>query len=135
MKRLIYLVMVLGCVCLSGAVSAADASKKPKKGKLRHVVSFKFKEAASAKDISGLVDAFAALKDKVPQIRSFEWGKNTSPEKHDKGFTHVFVLSFEGDADRDAYLVHPAHQEFGKLVGPVVADVFVVDFWASKKSK
>ena len=135
MKRLIYLVLVLGCVCLSGAASAADAGKKPKKGKLRHVVSFKFKETASAKDIGALVDAFAALKEKVPQIRSFEWGKNTSPEKHDKGFTHVFILSFASDADRDAYLVHPAHQEFGKLVGPVVSDVFVVDFWASKNAK
>jgi hypothetical protein len=25
---------------------------------------------------------------------------------------------------------HPAHKEFGKLVGPVLDDVFVLDFWA-----
>ena len=41
-----------------------------------------------------------------------------------------WVLGFMSDADRDAYLVHPDHKEFGKLLKPVLADVFVVDFWA-----
>ncbi len=44
----------------------------------------------------------------------------------------MVILSFKSDKDRDAYLVHPAHKEFGKLLGPVMADVFVVDFWAEK---
>ena len=30
------------------------------------------------------------------------------------------------------YLVHPDHKAFGKLVGPLLDDVFVVDFWAKK---
>ena len=83
---------------------------------------------ASAAAIQEVETAFAALPGKIPQIRSFEWGTNISPEKLDKGFTHGFILTFSNAADRDAYLVHPAHQEFGKLVGPVLADVFVVDF-------
>ena len=34
------------------------------------------------------------LKDKIPGIRTLDWGTNVSPEKHDKGFTHCFVLTF-----------------------------------------
>jgi len=42
----------------------------------------------------------------------------------------VFFLTFRSEKDRDDYLVHPDHKAFGALVGPLVADVFVVDFWA-----
>lgn len=105
-------------------VNAAD--------KLMHVVSFKFKPTASAEDIKKVENAFRDLKTKVPGIQTLEWGTNVSKEKHDKGFTHCFVLSFKSDKDRDAYLVHPDHKAFGKLVGPVLGDVFVIDFWSKE---
>jgi hypothetical protein len=57
-------------------------------------------------------------------------GINVSPEGLDKGFTHCFILTFKSEKDRDAYLVHPDHKAFGGLVGPVLDDVFVIDFWA-----
>ena len=47
-----------------------------------------------------------------------------------KGTTHGFILTFNSEKARDEYLVHPDHKEFGKLVGPLLADVFVIDFWA-----
>jgi hypothetical protein len=122
-------VMLLG-ISLTGL--AADKPAQPKKGKLNHVVSFKFKESATPAQIDALVEAFGALPKKIKEIKGYEWGTNVSPEKHDKGFTHCFILTFNTAADRDAYLVHPAHKEFGKMVGPVVADVFVIDFWAAK---
>jgi hypothetical protein len=53
-----------------------------------------------------------------------------SKENRNKGCTHGFVLTFKSEADRDTYIDHPAHKEFGKLVGPVLDDVFVIDFWA-----
>lgn len=114
------------------AVEAGDSAKPVRKGKLVHVVSFKFKPTATQIQIDQVVEAFRLLPSKVKQIASFEWGTNVSPEKHDKGFTHCFILTFKSDKDRDEYLVHPDHKEFGKLVGPTVADVFVVDYWASK---
>ncbi len=109
----------------------AKTAKQPK-GKLYHVVAFKFKADATPEQIKEVEDAFEALKGKVAEIKSLEWGTNVSPEKHDKGFTHCFVLTFKKEADRDAYLVHPAHKAFGALVGPVMDDVFVVDFWGKK---
>jgi Stress responsive A/B Barrel Domain len=39
------------------------------------------------------------------------------------------VLTFKSEQDRDAYVVHPEHKAFGKLVGPLLDDVFVIDFW------
>ena len=124
---LLGLVLSLSLVLVAGA-----ADKPPKAKKLLHVVSFKFKAEAKPEQIDEVVNAFRALKKKIPAIKEFSWGTNVSPEKHDKGFTHGFVLGFKSEKDRDDYLVHPDHQAFGKLVGPVVADVFVIDYWAQE---
>ena len=117
--------------CILPAYGAEGKTKKPK-AKLRHVVAFKFKEGTSKDDIKKVEDAFRALKTKIPQVVSLEMGTNVSPEKHDKGFTHGFILAFKNVKDRDEYLVHPEHKAFGELVGKVLADVFVIDFWAEK---
>lgn len=123
------LLLALAAALLFAGVTAATAADAPR-GKLVHLVSFKFKDTASKEDIRKVEEAFAALPGKISQIASFEWGTNVSPEKHDKGFTHGFILTFRTEKDRDDYLVHPDHKKFGALVGPVLADVFVVDFWA-----
>ena len=102
-------------------------------GKLFHVVSLKFKPAATKDQIKAVEEAFANLKEKIPGITSLDWGTNVSPEKHDKGFTHCFVLSFASEKDRDAYLPHPEHKAFGKVLGPVLEDVMVIDFWSHGK--
>jgi hypothetical protein len=69
------------------------------------------------------------LKEKIAQVAAFEWGTNVSKEKRDKGFTHCFILSFKSEQDRDTYIDHAEHKAFVKIVGPVVDDVFVIDFW------
>ncbi len=124
------------CVALWVGVAlslvAADAPAKPAKGKLYHVVAFKFKDTASPAQIKAVEDAFRDLKQKIKVIQTLEWGTNISPENLNKGFTHGFVLTFKSEADRDVYLKHPDHQAFGKSLGPVLGDVFVVDFWAQK---
>jgi hypothetical protein len=109
------------------AVSADQAAKSKR---LLHVVAFKFKTSASKEQIDQAVAAFRDLPQKIPAIQSFEWGTNVSPEKHDKGFTHGFVLSFKSEKGRDEYLVHPDHKAFGKKLGPIIDDVFVIDYWA-----
>jgi hypothetical protein len=127
--NMIYLLLALA---LSTGITAMAADSAPKSGKLYHVVSLKFKDSAKKEDIAKVETAFRALKEKIPQISTLEWGTNVSPEKHNKGFTHCFILSFKSDKDRDDYLVHPAHKEFGGILGPFMADVFVIDFWAQK---
>lgn len=96
---------------------------------LRHVVSFKFKPEATTDQINNLIADFEDLKNKIPQIQAFEWGKNNSPEGLDKGMTHCFILTFKDEADRDVYLPHPDHQAFGDKNGVIIEDVFVIDYY------
>lgn len=100
---------------------------------LRHVVMFKFKEAATKDDIRKVQEAFSALPSKIPQIASYEWGTNNSPEGLDKGFTHIFFLTFKSEEDRAVYLPHPDHKAFGDVLGPHLEDVLVLDYWSRKE--
>jgi hypothetical protein len=47
-----------------------------------------------------------------------------------QGFTHCFLVTFGDEAGRDAYLPHPAHQEFVALVAAHRENVLVLDYWA-----
>ena len=118
---------ILSAILVSGMMVNAHAA-----GKLQHVVCFKFKTTATALDIKEVEEAFQALKQKIPQVVALEWGTNVSKEKRDKGFTHCFILSFKSEKDRDIYIEHPEHKAFGKIVGPVLDDVFVIDFWSRR---
>ena len=105
-----------------------DASQPTNEGELRHAVFFKFKDNAEAEQVEAVEQAFAALPAKIDAIKAFEWGKNNSPEKHDDGFTHCFMVTFRNGADRETYLPHPEHKAFVKLLRPVLDKVRVIDF-------
>lgn len=110
-------------------LSALEGDEMKKK-LLRHVVLFKFKEDVSEEQVKEVVDAFSALPDKIDTIVDYEHGTDVSVENKSAGFTHGFVVSFEDEKGRDAYLPHAAHQEFVKLVGPRLEDVLVFDYYA-----
>lgn len=126
-KFLITPIFLLGTTLMMAQITPMPESTPS--NVLRHVVSFKFKEDAPSAKIDEIIAAFEALPGKIPQIQSFEWGLNNSPEGHDKGFTHVFFLTFHSEEDRSIYLPHPDHQAFGALLSPHLADVMVVDYW------
>ena len=115
---------------LTTAPSLGAQTAAPPAGTLRHIVVFKYKPGATEEQIKQVTDAFVALKTKIPGIVSLEHGVNNSPEKRNQGFTHVYQVTFTNAAARDAYLPHPAHKEFGALLGKlgVLEDVFVVDY-------
>jgi len=98
---------------------------------LRHAVFFSFKETATEEEVQEIVDAFRELPSKIEEIIDFQWGVNNSPEKHDDGFTHCFLLTFQDEAGRAAYLPHPAHKAFGDVLGGKNDQVFVIDYWGN----
>ncbi len=102
--------------------------------RVKHVVVFKYKSTATPEQIEQVTTAFKALKGKIPGIVSFEYGTNNSPENLNKGFTHVYLLTFSDAAARDAYLPHPEHKKFGALLGElkILEEPFVVDFEANE---
>jgi hypothetical protein len=99
---------------------------------LRHVVMYKFKDNLPASQLQEVIDAFGALPKKINTIIGYEHGTNVSPEGKSDGFTHVFVVTFKTEKDRDAYLVHPAHDEYVKVVRDRREKVIVFDYWAEK---
>ena len=125
MRRMAVVMCALAAGCAAKETRMSDDT-----GLLRHVVLFKFKEGAPADATARIEREFAALKDRIPGIRAFEWGTNTSPEKLDQGFTHCFVVTFDDAAARDAYLPHPAHKAFVDLLRPHLEKALVVDYVA-----
>jgi hypothetical protein len=117
--------VVCGIIALfmsSTTASAADV------GVYRHVVLFKFKDAATPDQVKAVEATFKALPSKIDTITGFEWGTNISPEGKDQGFTHCFFVTFKDKAGLEAYLPHPAHKEFGSLLRPILDKVLVVDY-------
>src|SRR5678815_1834771 len=119
-----YLLFIAATTVFGLLLTGMAGEAAGKSSKLRHVVAFKFKATATKEQIKQVEDAFRDLKKKIPQIAEYEWGTNNSPENKNKGCTHAFILTFKSEKDRDAYLPHPAHKEFGQLVGPLLDDVF-----------
>ena len=95
---------------------------------LKHAVFFKFKDDASKEDVAKIEQAFAELPNKIDSITEFEWGTNNSPEKHDDGFTHCFMVTFADEAGRAEYLPHPDHQAFVEILKPILDKARVLDF-------
>ena len=99
---------------------------------LRHLVLLRFKPTAGVPAIAAIAQSFVALRGQIAGVRDIEWGTDISPEGLAKGFTHAFLLSFDDAAARDAYLPHPAHQAFVAQLQPLIDDVLVVDYVASR---
>jgi hypothetical protein len=128
MKRLLFSGSIL-LLCGLAAMSVSSLAAPQSARMLRHVVLFKFKADAPKEKVQQVVDAFSKLPRQIDAIKDFEMGTDNSPEMKSKGFTHAFVVTFADEKGRDEYLPHPAHQAFVKIVGPVLEDVLVVDYW------
>jgi hypothetical protein len=126
MKTKISLIVLLLAATVLVAFSVKENTQ------VKHIVIFKYKASATPGQIAEATEAFKNLKNKIPGIVSFEYGTNISPEGKNKGFTHVYFLTFKDEAARDTYLPHPDHNKFGQLLTKldVVEDVFVIDYKA-----
>ena len=125
------LVILLGFLFAGTIVINAQKNAMPQK-MLRHVVLFSFKAESTPQQIKAVETAFAALPQKIKEVKAFEWGTNNSPENLNQGFTHCFFVSFASEADRAIYLPHPDHQAFIEVLKPVLDKVLVIDYWTNK---
>lgn len=134
LRNVLYL--AVGTVLLSGCFVSVHTEECLTESKehqlLRHVVMFKFKDGTSSRQIKEIEDAFRALPGKIDAICDFEWGTDVSVENRQQGLTHCFLVTFRSEADRAEYIPHPAHKEFGKILGPHLDKVLVLDYWATK---
>jgi hypothetical protein len=112
--------------------AAFSQTKNQQNKMLRHVVLFKFKDTATPEQVKEVEAAFRKLPTQIKEIKGYEWGTNNSPENLNQGFTHCFFLSFKSEADRAIYLPHPDHKAFGKVLGPHLDKVLVLDYWTQE---
>ncbi|MBX3708738.1 MAG: Dabb family protein [Gammaproteobacteria bacterium] len=90
---------------------------------IKHIVLLPFKSSLKKDDIEKIMLALAELKKDIPQIMSFSWGENNSPENLHRGYLHGFVMEFKDDKDRKIYLEHPAHIRIAEeIVLPALVD-------------
>ena len=124
-------ILLAGCVAVHKTETVTDEGRTCKEPAqlLRHVVLFKFKDGTTSQQVKSIENAFCAMPSKVDAIYDFEWGTDVSVENRSEGFTHCFVVTFLSEADRAKYLPHPAHKEFGSMLGPHLDKVIVVDYW------
>ena len=133
------IMVLVGLVVLCGGCVHVEVEEKYIETKaaggekiLRHVVIFSFKDSVTAEQVRQVEVNFGRLPDEIDEIKAFEWGKNLNTSPVGKGFTHCFVLSFESEADLQAYEVHPAHEKFKDETIGHVKDLLVVDYWQTK---
>lgn len=106
--------------------------RDPLKKELQHCVFFRYKDSTTEADKKKVATAFAGLPGKIDAIKAFEWGVNNSPEKHDDGFEHAYLVTFDSEKGREEYLPHPDHKAFVELLLPLLDAPRVLDFWAEK---
>ncbi len=67
---------------------------------INHMVILKFQPQFAESDIDAVANQLGNLKEIIPAIKSFSFGKNISPEQLNKGFTHAFIMTL---ADPTSY--------------------------------
>lgn len=91
-----------------------------------HTVLLRATPGADIESALGEVRALAAL----PAVQWLHAGADISVEGLAAGFTHAVVVSFASEADRAAYLQHPAHIAAGESLGKVIDGLAIVDISA-----
>lgn len=93
---------------------------------LKHVVFMKFKPETTDADISDLEKGLAALPESIPEIKSFEFGRDImrSPRSYD----FALVSAFEDLDSLKRYQVHPEHVAILNKVLGACESILAVDF-------
>ena len=89
---------------------------------------FQFKEGISDAQIDNCFAEMKAMVGKIPGLLDMEHGPYDSSEGMNDGFTHGFIMTFDGPESREAYLPHPVHEEVKAIVVPKLERVVVFDF-------
>ena len=96
---------------------------------LKHIVLLKWKDGVVAADIDRVTSAFAALRDEIPQIRSYEFGADAG--LYNGNYDYALLASFDSPEDLQAYAVHPAHKRFlVDVSGPLLDSFVAVQFYS-----
>ncbi|MBP8645003.1 MAG: Dabb family protein [Syntrophobacteraceae bacterium] len=93
---------------------------------LRHVVFIKFKSGVTEAEIRELEKSLGGLPGTVPEIKSFEFGRDVV--RSERSYDFALVSSFQDLDAMKRYQVHPAHQKVVQLLQQLSESILAVDF-------
>ncbi|MGH9026800.1 MAG: Dabb family protein [Acidimicrobiia bacterium] len=94
---------------------------------LRHVVCFRWEDAATDEAKEAVRSGLAALPGRIPEILSYQVGHDTGIR--DTSWDMAVVAEFASSDDFLAYVAHPDHQAvIDERVTPIVAERVSVQF-------
>jgi hypothetical protein len=94
---------------------------------LHHVVLVSLRADVTDEEIDTVLEGFATLPPTIPQIRTYDVGRDAGLSPND--FDLVLVASFDSVEDFRAYREHPAHVAFRQdLLRPVSAGITSTQF-------
>lgn len=93
---------------------------------IKHIVLMKFKKDAHAAGIDGLENKLGALPGEIPEIKSYEFGRDVV--RSERSYDFALVSVFEETDSLKKYQMHPKHLEVLKTVKELCESVIVADF-------
>jgi len=93
---------------------------------IKHIVLLKFKKDAKAAVIGELENKLGALPGKIPEIKSYEFGRDVI--RSERSYDFALVSVFEDTESLKRYQIHPRRQEVLKAVKELCESVIVADF-------
>lgn len=98
---------------------------------IRHIVMFKFLEEAEgrskAENLAIAKNMLENLMGVVPTLRSMDVQLN-DPAASCDNYDLVLTAEYDDMDGLNAYVVHPAHKEVGKFIGPVRISRASIDY-------
>ena len=93
---------------------------------LKHGVFFKFKDGVGEEEIVNLEKSLAALPPVIPEILSYEFGRDVV--RSERSYDLALVSTFNDLDAMQHYQKHPDHQVVLKKVNDFCKSVLAVDF-------
>ncbi len=96
---------------------------------IKHQVYLKLKSGVKKDQIEKMYQALEGLQETIPTILNFERIQNTSNERNrTHGYTHGFIMNFEGKKVLADYLKHPDHVRVAREHVLKIAEPLVFDY-------
>jgi hypothetical protein len=84
---------------------------------IKHIVLMRARPDMAATDLQAIFAELAALRGRLPGLRTVTFGRSDSPEKIERGYTHALMVDFDDWAALKVYAEDAAHKAAGaKLV-------------------
>ncbi len=94
---------------------------------IKHVVLLNWKEGVTQQQIDSLTAGFAALPNKISEIKTYQFGADAAIFKGNASY--ALVAEFESEEDLKVYARHPDHQALlADLAGPMLESFQSVQF-------